>query len=557
MRVREHNSTYMPVLYRKYRSKNFADVVGQQPIIRTLRNAAASKKPGHAYLFTGGRGVGKTSVARVFAKSINCLQSEEGDACLTCATCLAFDAGGFLDLVEIDAASNTGVDNIREIIEHVKFQNTQGLFKVFIIDEVHMLSKGAFNALLKTLEEPPAHVVFILATTEISKVPATIISRTQRFDFQRISEKDIQRHLAYVLGEEGLALPDGALAIIARAASGGMRDALSMLDKVLSLGGAIEISDVQSILGVTSWAHSSTLLTFMSNGQSQSLHSFFNTALEQGIDMFLFNRDFLQFLRQVLVYKISGDANLVDLPEDDGLLVKSAGQGVTVPDLLYVIRLFLRSYKEYSVTLEPELPMFLASLEACLRFTGKIQAAQEKPITSTAEPRAGEVTDAAKSQTNHSQYTQSATSPVNASSGAQSLSAVDYPSEEDIKAGQLNTNPENVTVNTVELEALQLLWPQICDKVRVINSPLATLVRSSTLHSLSDGKLKLGVKFLFHKEHLESAKNHTIISNAIMEVAGVRLVVRGELVKPELKAATDIGNVLGDAIRVFGGELVE
>ncbi|MCX6797133.1 MAG: DNA polymerase III subunit gamma/tau, partial [Candidatus Doudnabacteria bacterium] len=182
----------MAVLYRKYRPQIFADVVNQKYIIQTLKNQVALGQISHAYLFTGSRGVGKTTVARIMAKAVNCLSKKGGEPCDVCEICKQVTAGNFLDLIEIDAASNTGVDNIRELIEHIKFSPSAGKYKVFIIDEVHMLSKGAFNALLKTLEEPPEHAIFILATTEAGKVPATIISRTQKFDFKALSEADIK-----------------------------------------------------------------------------------------------------------------------------------------------------------------------------------------------------------------------------------------------------------------------------------------------------------------------------------------------------------------------------
>lgn len=221
-------------LYRKWRPRTFDSVVGQEDITNTLKNAIKRGTISHAFLFAGPRGTGKTSCAKIFAKALNCTNLQDGEPCNQCANCLAADKGAMSDIMEIDAASNNGVDEIREIRDKVKYAPTQGKYKVYIIDEVHMLSMGAFNALLKTLEEPPEHVVFILATTELQKVPATIISRTQRYNFKRISQTDLEKRMKYILDQEKISYDDKAIAVIARVADGGMRDALSILDQLLS-----------------------------------------------------------------------------------------------------------------------------------------------------------------------------------------------------------------------------------------------------------------------------------------------------------------------------------
>ena len=221
-------------LYRKWRPRTFDSVVGQEDITNTLKNAIKRGTISHAFLFAGPRGTGKTSCAKIFAKALNCTNLQDGEPCNQCANCLAADKGAMSDIMEIDAASNNGVDEIREIRDKVKYAPTQGKYKVYIIDEVHMLSMGAFNALLKTLEEPPEHVVFILATTELQKVPATIISRTQRYNFKRISQTDLEKRMKYILDQEKISYDDNAIAVIAQVADGGMRDALSILDQLLS-----------------------------------------------------------------------------------------------------------------------------------------------------------------------------------------------------------------------------------------------------------------------------------------------------------------------------------
>lgn len=236
--------------YRKYRPSTFTDVVGQQHITTTLENAVKSGKTSHAYLFTGSRGTGKTSCAKILAKAVNCLNPQNGNPCNECDICKGIESGAVLDIIEIDAASNNGVDNIRDLREEANFTPANAKYRVYIIDEVHMLSIGAFNALLKTLEEPPAHVVFILATTEVHKLPSTILSRCQRFDFKRIPPEDMAVRLKEVAQKEGLSLADDGAMLIARIADGAMRDALSLLDRCSSFEGVIDSAAVASSAGL-------------------------------------------------------------------------------------------------------------------------------------------------------------------------------------------------------------------------------------------------------------------------------------------------------------------
>ena len=221
-------------MYRRFRPSRFEEVKGQDAIVTTLKNQIKADRIGHAYLFCGTRGTGKTSIAKLFAKSVNCEHPVDGSPCMECSSCRAIAAGASMNVIEIDAASNNGVDNIREIVDEVSYSPTEGKYKVYIIDEVHMLSINAFNALLKIMEEPPAHVIFILATTEVHKVPATIISRCQRFDFRRIRIEDIVSRLEYIASQENISLDNDAATLIAKISDGGMRDALSLLDQCIA-----------------------------------------------------------------------------------------------------------------------------------------------------------------------------------------------------------------------------------------------------------------------------------------------------------------------------------
>ena len=270
-------------LYRKWRPRTFDSVIGQDDITETLKNAIKRGTISHAFLFAGPRGTGKTSCAKILAKALNCSNLQDGEPCNKCANCLAADKGAMADIVEIDAASNNGVDEIRDIRDKVKYAPTQGKYKVYIIDEVHMLSMGAFNALLKTLEEPPEHVVFILATTELQKVPATIISRTQRYNFKRISQTDLEKRMKYILEKEKISYDEKALAVIAQVADGGMRDALSILDQLLSFDkNKVEYDAALEITGFADEEKIEQILLAILNNDTNEALALAQTELENG-----------------------------------------------------------------------------------------------------------------------------------------------------------------------------------------------------------------------------------------------------------------------------------
>ena len=270
-------------LYRKWRPRTFDGVVGQTAITDTLKNAIKRGKISHAFLFAGPRGTGKTSCAKIFAKALNCTNLQDGEPCNECENCLAADKGTMNDIIEIDAASNNGVDEIRDIRDKVKYAPTQGKYKVYIIDEVHMLSMGAFNALLKTLEEPPEHVVFILATTELQKVPATIISRTQRYNFKRIDQHDLIARMTYILGQEKIDFEEKALEVIAQVADGGMRDSLSILDQILSYDqDKVKYEDALKITGYAAQEKIEQVLLDLLKGQTSEAFEIVHNLLQDG-----------------------------------------------------------------------------------------------------------------------------------------------------------------------------------------------------------------------------------------------------------------------------------
>ncbi len=289
-------------LYRRFRPTRFSEVVGQEHIEKTLKNQIINNRIGHAYLFSGGRGSGKTSTAKILARAINCLNPQDGEPCNECEICRSALSGSLVDITEMDAASNNSVDNIRDIREEVEFIPTSAKYRVYIIDEVHMLSTGAFNALLKTLEEPPAHVVFILATTEPQKLPSTILSRCQRFDFKRISAEDITRRLKYICSEVNVQIEDNALKIISDLADGAMRDAISILDRCVSDGDeVITESKIRELAGIPQFEYLVSMTEALINSNLEEVINVSDKIANDGKDINVFLWELIKFQRDIAI----------------------------------------------------------------------------------------------------------------------------------------------------------------------------------------------------------------------------------------------------------------
>lgn len=356
-------------LYRQWRPKDFSHVVGQKAIIETLRNQVVHDRIAHAYLFCGSRGTGKTSTAKILAKAINCEHPVNGDPCGECSNCLRMDHEESLDIIEIDAASNNGVDEMRDLRDTVKYPPQFGRYKVYIVDEVHMLSSSAFNALLKTLEEPPAHVVFILATTEPQKLPETILSRCQRFDFGRLSTAEITGRLKEASDQSGAVVSNGALMMIARAAEGGMRDALSILDMCLGYGDHIDEPMVRSILGTSDQSFLFEFGNALISENPPEVFRMIDEMIRDGRDPSVFAREVSRHFRCLLLARsCPGDITaMLDITEDDAREYAEQASGCTVTRLMKILDLFMSLETEMRFSASPRLALENVSLKCCIR----------------------------------------------------------------------------------------------------------------------------------------------------------------------------------------------
>lgn len=323
-------------LYRKFRPLNFKDMVGQDHITKTLKNQIMADRVGHAYLFNGGRGTGKTTTAKILARAVNCLNPQDGEPCNECEICKEILSGSLTDVVEMDAASNNSVEDIRSIREEVNFLPTKAKYRVYIIDEVHMLSTGAFNALLKTLEEPPEHVKFFLATTEPQKLPATILSRCQRFDYKRISNEDVVKRLKIICEESKINITEGALNIIATLSEGAMRDAISILERCSQEEKElIEEKDVKELVGIPSLEHIGILTRAVLDKDEIKALEISDEVINQGKDIYNFLWELIKYVKDILVYKVSNKADLYS--EEEIKKIKDLSEKASKDDLLNII----------------------------------------------------------------------------------------------------------------------------------------------------------------------------------------------------------------------------
>lgn len=480
-------------LYRKWRPQTFDEVVGQGHVTRTLQNALPSGRISHAYLFAGPRGTGKTSMGRLLAKAVNCLSSEDDKPCNQCRICQAINEGRLLDLIEIDAASNRGIDEMRGIREKVNFRPNEARYKVYILDEAHMLTEPAFNALLKTLEEPPPHVIFVLVTTEPHKIPDTILSRCQRFDFRRIPLQDMIGHLKYISEQESLAVEPAALELIARSATGSMRDAESLLDQLMSYGGEeITLAQVQSVLGtVASQAVGELVDQLVARNVAQGL-DVINRVIGDGVDPRQFNRQVVEHLRELLLIKVGDDSGLVRVTLEALQEMKVQAAQLSIRELVRVVRLFNQAGLDLKASTQSQLPLELAFVDATM-------SEEEK----AAPPVPGTVPQP-------STETRVASAPRSSPTSEPPKAVREKAKKEEPRAAPTGLK---LTLDTINSQ-----WGRILGQAKLKNHSVEALLKSCQPVEVEGREVVLGFYYPFHKEKIEEPRNKALVESVISQV---------------------------------------
>jgi DNA polymerase-3 subunit gamma/tau len=488
-------------LYRKWRPRTFDEVVGQGHVTHTLLNALPSGRIRHAYLFAGPRGTGKTSMGRLLAKAVNCLSTEEDKPCNQCRICQAINEGRLLDLIEVDAASNRGIDEVRSIREKVNFRPNEARYKVYILDEAHMLTEPAFNALLKTLEEPPPHVIFVLVTTEPRKIPDTILSRCQRFDFRRIPLQDMMGHLKYIADQEGLAVEPAALELIARSATGSMRDAESLLDQLMSYGGEeITLAQVQSVLGtVASQAVGELVDQLVARNVARGL-DVINRVVGDGVDPRQFNRQVVEYLRELLLIKVGDDSSLVRVTPEALREMKGQAAQLSIRELVKVVRLFNQAGLDLKASTQAQLPLELAFVDATL---GEGKKEEKRTPPSGVRPASGTVPRIP------------AGTKVTSAPPSSPASAPPKVVREKAKGEE----PRAVSPGlTLTLDTINSQWGRILGQTKLKNHSVEALLKSCQPVGVEGREVVLGFYYPFHKEKIEEAKNKALVESVISQV---------------------------------------
>jgi DNA polymerase-3 subunit gamma/tau len=506
------------VLARKWRPQVFESVVGQDAITRTLRNALASGRVAHAYLFAGPRGVGKTTTARLLARALLCPErkDDQAEACGKCAVCR--DVGTSVDVIEIDGASNRGIEEIRTLRENVKYAPSRGRYKVYIIDEVHQLTEPAFNALLKTLEEPPAHVVFILATTDPRDIPATVLSRVQRFDFRPIAPDALATTLERILTEEKIPFDPAALPSVVRAAEGSLRDALSLLDTAIAYGnGRLEAETTAGLLGTTAPADVRAFAAALLAHETAPALEAIDRASRDGEDLHAFTRDVVELLRRALVLKAAPTAKLADVTHTEGNELRKLGETVSVDELLYVLRAFLDADATMRESPHPRVELEMAAVRATRRPVPKAledilqrvdEATQQLRHAAAPSPRAQE-----------SLLASAPSSPRPAVTAPRVTAPPERAVAAPPRSGAPADRPGALASDTARPQAtgdMSVAWQRVVDEVMRRKPTLGAVLAQSKPGALREGELIVVLSGNhFHREMLADGANRDVVLQAL------------------------------------------
>jgi DNA polymerase III subunit gamma/tau len=525
------------VLARKYRPQSFSQLIGQDHITQLLSKAIEGNRIAHAFLFCGPRGIGKTSTARIMAKSLNCQNGPTLTPCGTCFACQEIANGNSFDVIEIDGASNRGIDEIRTLRENVKFAPAYGRYKIYIVDEVHMLTTEAFNALLKTLEEPPEHVKFIFATTEANKVPATILSRCQRFDFKRIPADTTIGNLKDICQKEKLKIDDAALFAIAKASQGSMRDALSILDQLSALGQeGIDSQDVYSMLGIVETELLFALTDALVAKDCVEALKVFNDIVERGKDIKQLGKDLTEHFRHMMIVKIGGPAlgHMVDYPAAVKQRLHQQSEKITIGGILKAIELFIEAQETARVMETLRMPLELAFAKLCF---GTAASSASQASTAPAAMQSSVTKPAAAISVAKA----TVKAPVSAPSKAESV-------QPDIQL----TNPANIT-----LEQLKVNWNALTHEVSRRKMSVATFLQDGIPYAYNNGKLTIGftAEHAFQMQCLSAKENLTLLEKVFAERLGGAIAVNLKTVEHVEQKQDE--PLIKDVLGTFGGEVIK
>ncbi len=537
---------------RKYRPATFQDVIGQPHVVQTISNAIASKRIAHAFLFSGTRGVGKTTMARILAKALNCEKGPTATPCDTCINCREITQGNSVDVIEIDGASNTGVDDVREVRENVKFTPFHGHYRIYIIDEVHMLSTSAFNALLKTLEEPPAHVVFIFATTEIHKIPATILSRCQHYNFRRIPHAEIIQRLRFVAQQDGLAMEDRSLSAIARASEGSMRDALSIMDQVVAFAGrTVKHGDLETLLGTVPQEHVRAMISAVIAQDSPTVVSIVAQVLDQGHDLRAYCADLVEYARHMLVAAVVPSAqelrSLIETPEEDLRQIVTDAKAFTVEQVQELFRILSQAEDALRLSAHPRFVLESAAIRAARLLTSGVSApaapaaAQPMPTRQTAPAAAPAVPSRSAAGFSPAAPVKPAgqVRPVSPPAAPSPAPAPPQPAPPKPVAQPAGAKPAHVPPPAPP-PPVQLNWEQVVDRVSDKHPNIGTFLEMGSLLGIEGNQLTIGypASASVARSMMEKPDNQRVIADLCSGLAGqpvrIRIVelAQGQLAAP-------------------------